>query len=368
MICVRMALFAEMMEGQPWTPVSLKKVEDLPASASPSSKRHFWPTLPTRGIGFTRRLPAAFCASAAIRAATSRGTCARAPSYANSRATRIARPASTSCCGFDGEIRMITPTDPEGKDEDAKVIEKRVGLEPDQHPSSSPSIVRPSSLKCYQLPTTIWSRPSDSGDSKAARNASGQDRAPADRSRVALEHAQGKETVAHMVGIYYNSRLHPTIPLVDRGKRADEAPPTGITFFDGRSRWAVLALSIAAAIDVRGRFVADALTRATLAASSSDVPRLIDELEPYRRWAVPLLHAVQPLSSRHDLHREVALLRLEGTATVLPQILAIVPQLGPDDARLVAVELRTSFAGAESALWAQVQTAETPGRSFRPRQ
>ena len=47
-ISVRLALFAEMVKGKPWTPATLKEVGGTEGSASPSSKRPSAPHGPSR--------------------------------------------------------------------------------------------------------------------------------------------------------------------------------------------------------------------------------------------------------------------------------------------------------------------------------
>ena len=128
-ICVRLALFAEMMKGKPWTPATLKEVGGTKALASHSLKRRSMP-------------PAAPRTSAAPKSGPGRpqGPVARirhrhqgphavtaelleASGYAN-------RPKDFDDLIriLDGEIRLITPTDPEGKEE-AEIPPGPVGWE-----------------------------------------------------------------------------------------------------------------------------------------------------------------------------------------------------------------------------------------------
>ncbi len=129
-VCVRLALFAEMMKGKSWTPATLKEVggtegvgvtfleETFSASTAPPEHRYHQKAaravlkalLPDSGIdikGHMRSYPELLAASG----------------YAD-------RPQDfDDLIGIlDGEIRLITPTDPEGKEEGAD--SRSVGILP----------------------------------------------------------------------------------------------------------------------------------------------------------------------------------------------------------------------------------------------
>jgi hypothetical protein len=54
-VCVRLALFAEMVNGMAWTPALLKEVGGTEASGAPSSKRRSRPRPPCRSTGCPKR-------------------------------------------------------------------------------------------------------------------------------------------------------------------------------------------------------------------------------------------------------------------------------------------------------------------------
>ena len=57
---------------------------------------------------------------------------------------------------------------------------------------------------------------------------------------------------------------------------------------------------------------ADALVRALASAETTDVPKLVAEIKPYRRWADPLLAQMAeeaPEESKERLHAGLALVR-----------------------------------------------------------
>ena len=120
-VCVRLALFADMMKGRSWTPAALKEVGGAEgvgvtfleetfsaATAPPEHRRH---QKAARGV-LKALLPES-------------GTDIKG--HMRSRAELLAATGSGSRPGdfddllriLDGEIRLITPTDPEGQEEEA---------------------------------------------------------------------------------------------------------------------------------------------------------------------------------------------------------------------------------------------------------
>ena len=147
-ISVRLALFAEMVKGKPWTPATLKEVggtegvgvtfleETFSASTAPPEHRLHQKAaqavlkalLPESGTDIKGQM-------------RSRQQLLEASGYANRP-----RDFDDLIHILDPELRLITPTDPEGRDEGGRMKD-----EPEK-PSSDPSfILRPSSFRYYQL-------------------------------------------------------------------------------------------------------------------------------------------------------------------------------------------------------------------------
>ncbi|HKB03452.1 MAG TPA: protein kinase [Gemmataceae bacterium] len=160
-ICVRLALFAEMMKGRPWTPAALKEVGgpgglgvtflDDTFSSPAANPRHRLHQAAARGV-LKALLPEAgedikgnMRSEAELMAAS--GYADRPAEFAD--LMRV----------LDGEVRLITPTDPEGKDEGGRMTDEgKSGLDSSAAPSSS-FIRHPSSLKYYQLTHDYLVRP-----------------------------------------------------------------------------------------------------------------------------------------------------------------------------------------------------------------
>ena len=118
-ICVRLALFAEMMKGKAWTPATLKAVGGTEGVGVTFLEETFSaPTAPPNIVYHQKAARAVLKACCPSPAPTSRATCGPTPSCSKRRAT-ASRPKDFDDLIriLDGELRLITPTDPEGKSE-----------------------------------------------------------------------------------------------------------------------------------------------------------------------------------------------------------------------------------------------------------
>ena len=149
-VCVRLALFAEMMKSKPWTPATLKQVggtkgvgvtfleETFSASTSPPEHRYHQKAaravlkdlLPDSGADIKGHMRS----YAQLLAASGYGK--RTKDF--EELVRI----------LDGDIRLITPTDPEGKEDEGRtqVEGKSALLSADETAPSDPA-----TLRFYQL-------------------------------------------------------------------------------------------------------------------------------------------------------------------------------------------------------------------------
>ena len=96
-ICVRLALFAEMMKGKPWTRATLSAVGGTQGVGFTFLEENFSAGRRHRSIAITSRPPAAFSKPCCPnRARTSRGTCDRTPICSRRPAMRAAARISTT--------------------------------------------------------------------------------------------------------------------------------------------------------------------------------------------------------------------------------------------------------------------------------
>ena len=129
-------------------------------------------------------------------------------------------------------------------------------------------------------------------------------------------------------------------------------------------RWSAAFLLIGAAIaivvEVRGQKRAEKLIADLRQAESNKAADIFTDLRAFKWWAVPQLHAMSTTSMSEDLHRELALLHLEGKAHDLQNLMKLIHELTPEQARLVSREIRPVYTEAKEHLWNQLQKADRP--------
>jgi formylglycine-generating enzyme required for sulfatase activity len=127
---------------------------------------------------------------------------------------------------------------------------------------------------------------------------------------------------------------------------------------------AVLAAAVLAGVSVWGqvreqqrRDRAVALVRALETAETADVPKLVEEIGPYRPWADPLLAkavAEEPVDSKARLHAALGLLPVDhGQAGYLCD--RLLAARGPDEVRVVRESLHAHAPPAAERFWRVLQ-------------
>jgi serine/threonine protein kinase len=320
-ICVRLALFAEMMKGRPWTPATLKEVggtegvgvtflEDTFSSptANPKHRLHqkaartvLKALLPESGTDIKGHM-------------RSHAELLEASGYAShpkdfDELIRI----------LDGEIRLITPTDPEG-----------------QEGESSPQVQ--AGAKYYQL-THDYLVPSMRDWLTRKQKETRRGRAElllADRAAVWNARSENRQlpSLWQSASIWWLTQKKKwTPPQRQMMRKAGR-------YHVVRGTMAAVFVCAAAfiSLDIRDRVVKD--NQATLAAGFvesllnaevAQVPDSIDKLEDYRVWADRLLkkeYDKEPQGSRRKLHASLALLRKDQKYLefVFPRLLEASPQ------------------------------------------
>jgi serine/threonine protein kinase len=342
-ISVRLALFAEMVKGKPWTPATLREVggtegvgvtfleETFTAGTAPPQHRLHQKAaqavlkalLPESGTDIKGHM-------------RSQQELLSASGYAN-------RPKDFDDLLriLDREIRLVTPTDPEGK-EDTDTSPLPVGA------------------KSYQL-THDYLVP-------ALRDWLTRKQKETRRGRAELRLAeraalwQSKPENRHLPAWWEWLNIR----LLTRKK--DWTPPQRSMMRRAArfhaTRGAVLAALLAAAVlagasvwgqvrEQRGQDQAAALVRALTAADTADVPKLVEEIGPYRRRADPLLRravAGAPADSKEHLHAALALLPADGgqADSLAERLLAG----RPDEVRVIREALRGHGDDLAQRYWA----------------
>jgi serine/threonine protein kinase/formylglycine-generating enzyme required for sulfatase activity len=305
-ICVRLALFAEMVKGKPWTPVTLKEVGG------------------TAGVGVTF-LEETFSAAGAPPEHRYHQKAARAvlkallpESGTDIKGTMLSHAELLAASGYvnrpkdfddlvrilDNELRLLTPTDPGGLDDE--------GQPPRPHAEG----------RYYQLTHDYLVH--------SLRDWLTRKQKETRRGRAELRLAEraalwaGKPENRHLpawwewAGIRLLTRPRDWTPcqrrMMHRAARFHAVR--------GALLVAVLAAAVVAGASAWGwvreqqrQDRAAALVRALETAETADVPRLVEEIGPYRRWAEPLLRqagAAAPDDSKEHLHAALALLPADG--------------------------------------------------------
>ncbi len=293
-VCVRLALFAEMMKGKAWTPASLKAVGGTEgvgvtfleetfsaATASPEHRYHqkaaradLKALLPETGSDIKGHM-------------RSHAELLEASGYAS-------RPDDFDDLMriLDSEIRLITPTDPEGK-EGAEVSSTQAGP----------------GRRYYQL-THDYLVPSLRDWLTRKQKETRRGRAElllADRAGVWNTRPENRQlpSLLQWFGIRALTRekvwTPPQRKMMLKAARYHAARGIVLAVLLGLLGWT--------GWEGFGRVKAHGLRDRLLNASTPDVPLIVADMAPYRRWVDPLLReAVTDEDARKKLHISLALL------------------------------------------------------------
>lgn len=342
-IPVRLALFGEMMKGRPWTPADLRDVggaagigvtfleESFNAPGAPPEQRlrqHaaravLAALLPEQGIDITGQM--------------------RSQEELQERAGYAGRPADWERLVrlLDGELRLVTPIDPEGSDEAGAM---------------------PRGGRYYQLTHDYLVPPLRQWLTRRQRETR--------RGRAELCLAErgadwsAKPENRHLPSLGEWSRIR---LLTD--PRLWTPPQARMMRHAARYHAVRLGAALVLVVLIGwgawegiGSMRAAALTRALAVAETADVPKLLEEAGPYRRWLDPRLHdalaqARADQDRREQLHTSLALLSVDAT-----QVDYLHGRLLDAEPRELAVIVRALAPHRDhlvQALWA---TAEAPAR------
>ncbi len=375
-ISVRLALFAEMMKGKPWTPATLREVggmegvgltflEETFSAATAPAEHRFHQTaaqavlkalLPESGTDIKGQM-------------RSRQELCEASGYAN-------RPGDFDDLIriLDPELRLITPTDPSEKDEGFGRMKDEGGRMNGKNPpteadrSDSSFRLHPSSFpeSFYQLTHDYLVHSLRDWLTRKQRETR--------RGRAELRLAERSSLWnARPENRHLPSSLEwANIRLMTRKK--DWTDPQREMMRRAGRVYGVRGLTLATMLillawggyEANGRLKAQRLRDKLLGSPLLDVPGIIVELEPYRQWVDPLLRqadaeAREARTSEKHLHAALALLDRDGIAE-LPYLM---DRLFHADAQSILV-LRQALAGHKDTLVAECwRVLEEPGPEDR---
>jgi serine/threonine protein kinase len=360
-ICVRLAWFAQMMKERPWTPASLEAcggeaggatfLEDTFSSpfANPQHRLH---QKAARGV-LQSLLPEA---GSDIRGhMRSHAELATASGYAG-------RPRDFDELFriLDSELRLITPIDPEGRDEGGRVKDER-----DVAPESF-TISHPSSLRYYQL-THDYLIPSLRDWLTRKQKETRQGRAElllADRASVWNARPENRQLprLLHWVQILWLTKKAAWTASQQKMMRR----ATGYHALRGLVLALILSVLGSTVLVVRSTLVADGnakhaagLVQALLKAETPQVPGIVAEMTAYRDWTDSLLSheykRAKP-NSRQQLHASLALLPVDKTQ--VEYLYGRLLGAEPHEVAIICRALAAYKSELVERLWAVVEMAE----------
>jgi formylglycine-generating enzyme required for sulfatase activity len=315
-ISVRLALFAEMVKGKPWTPDTLKEVGGM------------------EGIGFTF-LEETFSAATAPAEHRLHQKAARAvleallPEKASEikghmrpsrelreRSGYAARPRDFTDLLriLDTELRLVTPTDPEGLQSiDRPAIDADASTWPIA-PLGSPE---PVDRETYYQLTHDYLVPALREWLTGKQRESWRGRAKLRLNRLeAVWAARPMNRYLPKAWEWANIALFTRWRDWTASHRRMMRQAT-LYHLVSLSCWtAVLGLLAWGAIDSHGRVRAGGLIRALEAAESPDVPKILDELRPYHRWAdtrLRVMEGARDQGNKIPLRARLALVGVDDT-------------------------------------------------------
>jgi serine/threonine protein kinase len=353
-ICVRLALFAEMMKSKAWTPASLKAVGG------------------TQGVGVTF-LEETFSADTAPPQHRYHQKAARADlkillpdtgSVIRGHMRSYAELLEASGYGsrpkdfddliriLDNEIRLITPTDPEGKEANTDSV---LQTKPDQ--------------KYYQLTHDYLVH---SIREWLTRKQKETRRGRAElllADRAAVWNARPENRQLPSLPQWLNIRLLTRKQDWTTAQRRLMRRAGRYHALRGTVVVLVLALLAFGGWWLRGTWRAQARVNTLLAARTADVPAVVRDLGPYRLWAEPLLRealarAEADGDARKELHARLALLPSDSgqVDSLRERLLAA----APDDIGAIREILAPQKDALVEPLWVVLEDrAADPGRRLR---
>jgi formylglycine-generating enzyme required for sulfatase activity len=362
-ISVRLSLFAEMVKGKPWTPATLKKVggmegigvtflEDTFSSstAPPAHRLHqkaaravLKALLPEQGTdikGHMRSHEALLQASGYLRRPSDFQTLLRI---------------------LDIELRLVTPTDPEGKDEGG-------GIRDESDAAAQPSTLHPPpATRHYQL-THDYLVPAIRQWLTRKQRETWRGRAElrlAERTALWSMNRENRHLPAWWewanIRLFTRSKdwTEPQRRMMQRATRYHVFGASALLLFLLAAGWGVYQW--------HGSYRASDLVGRLETAEIADVPGIIRQLGPYRAWADQSLAKIADddnASPKERLHARLALVATDPSSHVEPLRQALL-SARPEDFPVVRDALAPHRDQIQESLWQVLENGKTPPERFR---
>ena len=246
---------------------------------------------------------------------------------------------------LDPELRLITPTDPEGP--------------PDEGPSSQPA------GRYYQLTHDYLVHSLRDWLTRKQRETRRGRAELRLAERAALWNAKPENRHLPSVPEWATIRAlttkrewtDPQRRMMTRAARVHGLRGLGLAILAALATWG--------GMEAYGHLRSASLVESLRTASTADVPSIIHQIASYRRWADPrLVHAVRSNDDREHLHASLALLPVDSTQVdyLFKRLLSATPSELP----VLRDSLKTHRASLTPKLWAVLESAKPDDLSLLP--
>jgi eukaryotic-like serine/threonine-protein kinase len=339
-ISVRLALFAEMVKGKPWTPATMKAVGGMEGVGVTFLEETFAASTAPPQHRLHRRAAQAVLKALLPQSGTDLKGHMRSHQDLLAASGYAARPKDFDALLriLDGELRLITPTEPAGVDSEAG--ERQATTADRYYQLTHDYLVH--SLRGW-LTRKQKETKRGRAELRLVERSAAWERKPENRHLPAWwEWANIR---------LFTRRRDWTLPQRRLMRRA-----TRFHAVRGTLLLLTLALLTFGGWWTFGELRARALVDTLLAARTAGVPEVVRELGPYRRWADPLLRAKAQtnLGDRQRLHVAVALLPVDaGQADDLREWLLTAG--GPEEVGVIRESLHDHAPDSAAQFWAVLQ-------------
>ncbi len=372
-ICVRLALFAEMMKDKTWTPAALKAVggtagvgvtfleETFSAATAPPERRYHQKAaravlralLPETGSDIKGHM------RSAAELLDASGYAGRPRDFDD--LIRI----------LDGELRLITPTDPEGVEGGGWSAERgaRSAEGGNKTRDRDPSALCATRSALYPPPATRFYQLTHDYLVHSLREWLARKQKESKRGRAELLLADR----AAVWNAWPEYRQLPSVwewLQIRRWTRKKTWTPPQQSMMATAGRYhavrglvaaVVLALLGWSAYEGHGALKARALRDRLLDANTNEVPAIVQDMGSYRPWVNPLLHEALDQATargerRKQLHASLALLPVDGTQ--VPYLYERLLDAEPQEVPVLRGALAAHKEAVRDKLWAAVERPE----------
>jgi serine/threonine protein kinase/formylglycine-generating enzyme required for sulfatase activity len=358
-ISVRLALFAEMAKGKPWTPATLREVGGAEGVGLTFLEETF--SSPQANPRHRLHQKAAQSVLKALLPQTGTDIKGQMRSVAELRAASgyadQPRDFDDLVRILDPELRLITPTDPEGAARD----EGRGTTEAAATSLSRPVDVSPVPPRCYQLTHDYLVQSLRDWLTRKQRETRRGRAELRLADRAALWSARPENRRLPSVLEWANIRLLTRKREWTETQRRMMRRAAHLLGLRGLGLAILIALVTWVGIEGFGHLRAAALVEFLRISPTSDVPAVVEKLSSHRRWATPRLErllAENPPDSREHLHASLALLEVDPSQVDF--LFGRLLNAAPTDLSILREALEPHRARLTLKLWTMLDAAK-PG-------